>query len=282
VKRSFWLATVLVFSLAGTSHAWRYSVQSLWPEKPVQIDGRATEWSEWPLVEAKGLSGRAMNDASYLYLLIRGANSDGRTLLSGTYRQNVTTWFLKPDRKARAWGVSLDFIRAQDPESERPGGRRQVREIINLSDIGMVPEMVLPQGLEVSISTFPSNFIFQADLSTEYARQPIYEMQIPLSMIEQKGKSVFLDVVSSEISSEIKTELQSTRMGGRAPGDRKGGGMGRLNEMGGGGMGGPGGGMGGPGGGSGGPGGSSGEFSMDFPKPIHLKLTVHLASPQKP
>ena len=76
------------------------------PEKAVQVDGRATEWSQWPVVETGGLSVRAMNDSSNLYLLIRGANDDGRILLSGNYRQNVTIWFLKPDHKTRAWGIT--------------------------------------------------------------------------------------------------------------------------------------------------------------------------------
>ncbi len=154
---------------------WHNSVSSLWPSGPVQIDGRATEWAEFPVQEVSGMGFRAMNDESNLYLLIRGTTSDGRNLLAGKFQQNVTLWFLKPDHKTNAWGINLDFSRAQEPAPDAPP---------TLASFGMEPERVFPQGLEVSTATFPEGFEFQADLSSQLGRQPIYEMRIPLEMIE--------------------------------------------------------------------------------------------------
>lgn len=277
MKRLSFMIVVLVIGSAGVSHAWRDKVESLWPEKPVQIDGRATEWSEMPVVETDGLGIRAMNDASNLYLLIRGANDDGRILLSGNYRQTVTIWFLKPDRKTKAWGIALDFSRAHEPESEGQGEHWKAREMTHLSDIGMAPDMVLPQGLEVSTAPFPADFSFQADLTTQYARQPIYEIQIPLSMVERKGQSIPFDIVSSEVTPQVKAELQGRRSGESAGGEKKG----SEGSEGGGRGGSPGGGRGGRHGrgmgGSPGGGGGSGR-SVELPKPLNLHLTVALTN----
>jgi hypothetical protein len=268
VKRPILLAVAAVFIVAGSSYAglgWRDKVQSIWPEKPVQIDGRATEWSELPLAEVGGLSFRAMNDSSNLYLLIRGANDESRILLSGTYRQNVTVWFLKPNGKSRAWGITLDFGRAHAPEPAMADANGNVREMTSLSDMGIAPEMVLPQGLEVSTAPFPVDFAFQADLSTEYARQPLYEVQIPLTMIEHNDRSILFDVESSAVSPQVKAELQGHPANGSQEPPGGGHGGGRHGH-----------GMGGPGG------GRSAPASAEPPKPIHLHLAVSLAKAPKP
>ena len=233
MKRIPALASIVVLMAApSAAHAFlgRDKVESLWPEKPVEIDGRATEWSELPVVEVEGLSFRAMNDASNLYLLIRGANPDGRSLLGGNYRQNVTLWILKPDHKSKAWGINLDFSHAHAPEPDMEGGRMHEREMINLSDMGITPEMVLQQGLEVSTTTFPGEFVFQADLSSHHGRQPVYEIRIPLTMVEHKGRTIYFDVVSSDISPEVKAELQ----GRHSSGESKGSGGGESGGSGGG------------------------------------------------
>ena len=282
MKRRVWYVSVMVLMATQAAHAFlgRDKVDSLWPKKPVQIDGRAAEWSEMPVVEVQGLSFRAMNDTANLYLLIRGANPDGRSLLGGNYRQNVTVWILKPDHKSKAWGMNLDFSHAHAPEPDMEGGRIHEREMINLSDMGIAPEMVLQQGLEVSTTTFPAEFAFQADLSSQHGRQPVYEIRIPLTMVEHKGRTIYFDVVSSDISPEVKAELQGRRSSGESKGGgSQGSGGGEGGGSGGGSGGGRGGGMGGGrhgrGGGSGG--GRGGPSTVELPKPIHLQMTVSLA-----
>ena len=111
---ALWAIAVLP---AGAFLGIGFGVQSRLPDGPVQIDGRATEWALMPVLETHGLSFRAMNDASNLYLLIRGTDSDGRILLSGQYRQNVTLWFLNPSGKTKTWGILFDFLHASVPDS---------------------------------------------------------------------------------------------------------------------------------------------------------------------
>ena len=272
MKRTVWMAGLMVFGVARVSHAFlgRDAVPSRWPDKPIQIDGLATEWSDMPVLEEAGISFRAMNDATNLYLLVRGTSSDGRVLLSGKYRQNVTLWFLKPDRKLRAWGINLDFSRAHPPAPDAPA---------TLAALGIEPERVMPQGLEVSTATFPEGFAFEADLSSQRGRQPIYEIRIPLSMVEQKGKSVFLDVVTSEVSPEVKAELQAGQSEphggeshGTSSGSPPGGPSGQGGGMGGGrhhrGMGGS-------------EGGGNASRSVELPKPLNLHLTIALTKEPK-
>lgn len=282
MKKTVWIACILGLGAAQTAHAsfLRDKVESLWPEKPVEIDGRATEWSEMPVVEVEGLSFRAMNDASNLYLLIRGANPGGRSLLGGNYRQNVTVWFLKPDHKSKAWGLNLDFSHAHPPEPVMEGGRMHEREMITLSDMGIAPEMVLQEGLEVSTTTFPPEFAFGADLSSQHGRQPVYEIRIPLTMVEHKGRTLYFDVVSSDISPEMKAELQGRRSSGESnAGSSQGSGGGQSGGSSGSPAGGHGGGRHGRGGGGGG--GRAGPTTAELPKPIHLQLTVSLAKAKR-
>ena len=259
-----------MLSASQASHAFlgRDKVSCLWPDKPVQIDGRAVEWSETPVLEESGLAFRAMNDVSNLYLLIRGANSDGRVILSGRYRQNVTLWFLKPDHKTKAWGINLDFGLAHP--SETP----------TLAAFGIAPERVLPQGLEVSTAALPSDLEFAADLSSRNGRQPIYEIRIPLAMLEHSGSSIYMDFATSEIGPDVKAELQNGK-GEQSSGEANHQG-GSERSSGSGGSGGAGGGRhkrGGMGGSQGGAGASS--RSIDLPKPLALHLTIGLTREPK-
>jgi uncharacterized membrane protein YgcG len=273
MKRIPWLIFFLAIATARPSHAflgWRDTLQGLWPAGPVQIDGRATEWSEMPVVEDGGVSFRAMNDESNLYLLLRGANDDGRILLSGRYRQNLTLWFLKPDHKTRLWGIDLDFSRAKPLDQEHPSSGAPT-----FADLGITPEKVLPQGLEISTTTFPSEIELQADLSSQHGRQPVYEMRIPLTLLERKGKSIYLDFVSSEVSPELKADLQASQAERTEEGSHGAGG----SSSGGGGSGAMGGGRHHRGGGGSRGGGQ--KPALQLPNPVHVQLTIQLAKNPK-
>ena len=105
--------------------------------------------------------------------------------MSGRYRQNVTLWFLKPDKKSRAWGINLDFGRAHATDSNNA-------EPPTLASVGIAPEEVLPQGLEVSTAALPSEMEFAADLSSQNGRQPIYEIRIPLALCSNAAANPFM------------------------------------------------------------------------------------------
>jgi hypothetical protein len=272
LKKAVWGAFIWLIAAAPSQAflGWRQWLRSTWPEKPVQIDGRANEWSLMPVIEEEGLSFRAMNDASNLYLLVRGTADEGRTLLSGKYRQNVTFWFLKPDGKSRDWGINLDFSQAHPPAPPaNQGAPAPVETAPSFAALGVTPEKVLPQGLEVSTATLPLGIEMQADLSSKYGRQPVYEMRIPLAMIERKGTSIFLNFTSSEVNPEVKAELQARQAEERAA--EKSRSEGGAPE-------------------AGGHGGHHGRMraesessestphpSVEIPKPLTIPLTIHLA-----
>ena|GEM_PF-1128159 len=267
MKKIVW-AFILGTATAQAAYAFgRDKVESLWPEKPVVIDGRATEWTLMPVLEDEGLGFRAMNDASNLYILIRGTANNGRVQLSGRYRQNVTLWFLKADHKTKDWGIMLDFTGAKPLSSVQDW---QSLDTIPLSAFGITPEMILPQGLEISTAALPADIEFQADLSSQHSRQPVYEMCIPLQRLQRNGKSIYVDFVTTEVSPEVRAEVQSIAT------ETHGGGNGSVGNQG---AGGSPGGHGGRhrGGGMGGQNGGQGTSSVELPKPLDLHLTIRLA-----
>jgi hypothetical protein len=264
LKKFSWFLAGILLSAGQPAQAFfgRDKIASLWSSAPVQIDGRATEWSDMPLLDEEGIGFRAMNDGANLYLLIGGTAADGRLLLSGKSGQTITLWFLKPDGKTKEWGIDLDFSRAEDPTVDSP---------TTLGDWGIAAERVVPQGLEVSSTTFPTEIEFQADLSSQRGRQPLYEMRIPLALIEHKGRTIDFDFVTTDITNERRAELlalpipqapkkQTTDGSSGAP---AGGGGGRHHH------------------GGGAPGGGSAASATDLPKRFTLHLSVGLVKAPK-
>lgn len=224
----------------------------------MQIDGHAAEWPQTPALEEEGLSFQAMNDASNLYLLIRGTGGDGRTALTGRFRQNVTLWFVKPDGITRAWGLNLNFSHAHSPEEFPGAAHGDAGETpVSLSSMGVVPELVIPQGLQLSTATLPSEIQLQADLPHKNDRQPLCEIGIPLKMIEHQGTSIYADFVTSQVTSDAIRQSQSGQSG-----SGEGGGGGHHHH----------------GGGSQG----GGSRSIEPPNPLDLHLEIALAEKPKP
>jgi len=252
MKKTRWLSAIVLVSAVLPAYALfgRDKIASLWPSSPVVIDGRAMEWSDMPLLDEDGVGFRAMNDSTNLYLLIGGTANDGRLLLSGKSGQNITLWFLKSDGKTRDWGIDLDFSQEDDPTVASP---------TKLSDWGLAPERVIQQGLEVSTTTFPAEIDFQADLSSQRGRQPLYEMRIPLTMIEHKGRSIDADFVTTDITYERRAQLLSLPPPQSARTMTPEGG-GHHHHAGG-----------------GAPGGGSAESTADLPKRLNLHLVIGLA-----
>jgi len=289
---------VLFFLLAGTRdcHAfwwWRDSIASRWTDKPVPVNGIDMEWGQTNVLEDAGLTFRARNDSSNLYLMIATNGREGRSLLTGTYRQDVTFWFLGPNGKTKTWGICLAFSRFEkstggaEDKREGPAGEAGPERPAATADQGscdgfvprpyqergrdapfpgrgsdVKPGMVLAAGVEVS-TPLPSDVAFHADLS---GREPAYMLRIPLSKLNSlKGKTIPFNFVTSEVSTELKSQFEVKNAGpaggpgtGASQGSGMTGGGGMGGGMGGAGMGGGmmgGGGMGGGRMGSGGMGG---------------------------
>jgi len=201
---------ILFFILSGISLAvLAYSsveaktISCTWPEKPVIVDGRGMEWSLFPVLEVDGFSFRTMNDASHLYLLISATTDDGRTILGGTFQQDLTLWVLGKDKKTKLWGLRIPYSARERSEGHSNPDNS------TFSSLGIVPQKVMQEGIEVSTTTWPNSIEIQGDLSSRYGRKPIVELSIPVELISsaRKGNNLQLSLVVDPVSPEIKREV---------------------------------------------------------------------------
>lgn len=257
-----WLTPLLLCGMAGSAGAalFRDNVASVWTNKPVDIDGRATEWAEQPVMEDNGVSIRAMNDATTLYVLFTGTTNEGRITLAGLYRQAVTLWLMKPDGKTKDWAMSLDFTNAELPEDDAHRGSDPT-----LSDYGVAPVRLQTRGLEVSSTTLPTDVVFQADLSSRYGRQPVYELAIPLASVAPHGRVVYAWLQTAPVSPAIRAELTTPGRSTTATSssDTATGIGGRYHHA------------------NPGAGGGNANAAIDIPKPINMRLAFKLAEAPK-
>ena len=266
MNKTIWIVcAVLLFGLKSVhASVLRDPINSRWTDQPVEIDGRATEWSDNPVLQEEGFSFRAMNDASTLYLLIAGETRDEEMVLSGKYRQEITFWFVKPDESSRSVGLNLNFSHLHPPASSTDTIHRPS---ITLASIGVVPEWTNAEGQALSSATLPSGMELQANLFHQNGEKSLYEIKIPLNLLERQGNSVLVDFVTSQVSPDVAAHLQS----GRSE-QRSSDGGGESSEGGGGG------GHHHRGGGSKGGGRSA---SVEVPNPVDLHLVIALTPESK-
>lgn len=232
-----------------------------WTDKPLALDGADAEWSGGEDSALDQIDARALNNAAHLYLRLISDGADGRALLSGVYRQDVTVWFLGKDGKTRDWAVQIPFSEL-DPPTRLP---RRFGEEPSLPDV--TPRFAELHGLVVSTAPLPSEISVKLALS---GKDTVLEIGIPLEKIRRANPGrVPFDVVSSQVTAEVEEKLRSKPKqhaannqadpewsggaGGSSGGGRRG--MARGSRR---------------------AGPSSSEDSP--PPPINLKLSVRLAS----
>lgn len=167
----------------------------------------AAPWDSAPEVEAAGLSFKAVNDSETLRVLISAIGRDGRNLLSGTFHQDLTIWFLKPDGKSRAWGLRMPYSRLE------PGADFLVRADWRPGDEtrapGVAPEWVAPPGSTVSSAALPSEVRWLAFFSQ---RKPALELSVPFKSLPSK----FFDFMASYAPAIIEQRFHELAPPGRA------------------------------------------------------------------
>ncbi len=145
----------LMLGAADCRAIWwvRDKVSSSWTDQPPAPGGDPARWGKAAEQYAPGLILRALNDSTTVYLRVDADGRDGRALLSGAYRQDVTFWFFGPDQKSRAWGLRMPFSRLGPSEVSPPDEFRRAGD----SPPGpkLEPELVLPQGVAVSTAALP-------------------------------------------------------------------------------------------------------------------------------
>jgi len=184
------------------------------------------DWPRGDALEEPGLAFRARNSPEDLYLRLAADGREGRMLLSGACRQDVTFWFLGPDRKTRVWGVRLAFSRLGPPDISAARRFRHAGDAPPGPDLE--PELVLAQGGSISTAPLPLDIEFRADLT---GRDRFYELRVPFQrLFSTRAKSIPFDFVASSASAETRRwfEAQQAMPGYRArgpsPGPRAGGG----------------------------------------------------------
>jgi hypothetical protein len=298
LRASVCAALSLVLLGTGNCHAfwwWRDSMTSRWAEAPIRVTVPDMEWEQTEALEDSGFNFRARNDSVNLYLMISAMDRDSRSVMKGTYRQDVVLWSLGPKDRSRNWGLRLAFSRLERPTGDapirgevtlidartgaagmaadqKPAGEHLPRPVQERSrgfplseESPMVePEMVLPTGIEVS-SVLPSDIEFHSESAR---RETAYTVRIPLNRLNPaKGKSVLFDFVVSDVSPELKSEFEAkngSATGGPAAGIPSGAGRGGEMEPGMGGGGRMAGAMGPMSGGIGGGMGAGGKMGMEL------------------
>lgn len=202
------LALALLMSLAPApcraARWWWNNVPSRWADKPKTLDASEKGWYGDDLFDDAGLNFRAMNDASQLYLLVMADGRDGRAVLSGAFRQDVTLWFCGADKK-RAFGVRLPFSRLG------PLDLAAVDEIVSLGSAPALPkvepELVIPNGAEISTAALTSDIEVLAGLS---GKNPLVELRLPLAKAAPAGaKRALFDFTTAKVDPELELQLRS-------------------------------------------------------------------------
>jgi len=191
---------IAIVFIAGNALALSRSIDSLWPEKSIAIDGRGLEWPLMPVLETKGFSFRAMNDADHLYLLISATTDDGRTILAGKFRQDVTLWAMSPDHKQRLWGLRIPFSARLTPSGDANPTNT------TLATLGVTPVKVTQEGVELSTAPWPDSVQIAADLSSEFGRKPVIECSIPLALLaaSQRKRAVAFQWSVESVNPDVK------------------------------------------------------------------------------
>jgi hypothetical protein len=194
------LAIILMIAAAGAwaKAGWRDKIASLWAEQPVSMDGGEEQWQRNDKAEESSVSFRAMNDASDLYLFISPIGREGKGLLSGGYRQDVTVWFIGPDQQTRVWGLRVPYSRY---DQLTPGTTEAVT---------IQPEYVTMQDTAISTAPMPSGItVF---LPTD-VRRPLLEVRVALKLLPPpQDNQVPLDLTTTAVSLLMAEQIRNEKI----------------------------------------------------------------------
>lgn len=176
---------------------WRDGVKSAWTSQSASADIDPARWSQAETTYETDLDFQAKNDGQNLYLFVSADGEDGKALLLGSFRQDLTLWLFKPDGKTRDWGVRAGFsgLDLPAPGSWKPAPGQDLSPA--------TPDLSVVQFHGAALSTAPlfGDVFVQSALS---GKEPVLTVTIPLSHLAISDGKVLADFTSSPVSDQVK------------------------------------------------------------------------------
>lgn len=176
---------------------WPDKLASAWTGSAVPLDGKDENWYKAGELDESQVVVRAFNDSSRLYLRLVALGLDGRALLSGAYRQDMTLWFMDASGKKPAWGIRFPY------SGLGPASYRTFLKKDDFPDLpALTPELAAPQGLAVSTAALPADIALKYGLS---GKNPYFDIVVPLDRVAlQKGAVLAFRLASPPVEPAVR------------------------------------------------------------------------------
>ncbi len=87
-----------------------FNLTGAWRDRPVLVDGFDHEWGTVPGLQAAGVTVKAMNDESTLYLLLSADSGWAKRQLLGAFRQDLLIWFAPQGSSKATRGLKASLV----------------------------------------------------------------------------------------------------------------------------------------------------------------------------
>jgi hypothetical protein len=102
-----WLLVLAPLGAAGCND---FNLASVWRDREVKVDGFDHEWGSVPGLQAEGVTVKAMNDESTLYLLLSADSGWAKRQLLGAFHQDLLIWFAPEGSPKATRGLKASLV----------------------------------------------------------------------------------------------------------------------------------------------------------------------------
>ncbi len=190
--KSLLIAFILLIALAPRT-AVSQDMRSLWPKKPVVLDGKPDEWPQpfdYYDVATK-LQFAMSNDTGNIYLCIKVTDEIVQARL---FRSGLNIWFDPKGKRKEAMGISFP-LKADQPQNPEPGEKRMEQTdpakarngLARLKQHAMLEQTTLKvkgfPGIPEQVLPLQNNFGINASFSWDSLNILCIEYKIPLALV---------------------------------------------------------------------------------------------------